>query len=116
MRERVVSVTAADMVWMYFRGTGPGGQKRNKTSNCVRCFHEPSGSVGEARESRSQRENREAAFRKCVQTPTFQRWIKLETARRVGTLMQIEEEVERQMTKVRVDRKDERGLWEEWDE
>lgn len=114
MRERVVSVTANDCRWEYFRGTGAGGQKRNKTSNCVRCTHEPSGAVGEARDSRSQRDNREAAFKRMAQSQKMQSWLRIETARRVGALMQIDEAVDRQMKRIRVDRKNDRGLWEEW--
>jgi hypothetical protein len=41
----------------HYRGSGPGGQKRNKTSNAVRLAHLPSGVVATATESRSTREN-----------------------------------------------------------
>lgn len=115
-REPLVSVTADNCRWDYFRGTGPGGQKRNKTSNCARCTHEPSGAVGEARESRSQRENREVAFGRMARSQRFQTWLRLECARRTGVAAQIEEEVERQARNVRVDVKDEHGRWREWQE
>ena len=42
------SVTAGDCKWDYYRGTGSGGQKKNKTSNCVRCTHTASGAVGKS--------------------------------------------------------------------
>jgi hypothetical protein len=45
-----------------FRGPGPGGQKRNKTSSAVRLTHEPSGISVIAGESRSQHRNRQAAI------------------------------------------------------
>jgi hypothetical protein len=44
-----------------FRGPGPGGQKRNKTSSAVRLTHVPSGLSAMAGESRSQHRNRAAA-------------------------------------------------------
>lgn len=47
-----------------FRGPGPGGQKRNKTSSNVRITHQPSGLQAIAGESRSQTKNREAALRR----------------------------------------------------
>jgi len=47
-----------------FRGPGPGGQKRNKTSNSVRLIHEPTGISVLASESRSQLENKGRAIRR----------------------------------------------------
>jgi hypothetical protein len=45
-----------------YRASGPGGQKRNKTSSAVRVRHGPSGLVVIAEESRSQHENRAKAL------------------------------------------------------
>ncbi|MCI0459853.1 MAG: peptide chain release factor-like protein [Gemmataceae bacterium] len=47
-----------------YRASGPGGQKRNKTSSAVRLRHPPSGLIVIAEESRSQHENRARAFRR----------------------------------------------------
>jgi hypothetical protein len=47
-----------------YRASGPGGQKRNKTSSAVRLRHLPSGLIVIAEESRSQHENRERALRR----------------------------------------------------
>jgi hypothetical protein len=47
-----------------FRGSGPGGQHRNKTSSAVRLTHEPSGLSAVASESRSQHENRRRALQR----------------------------------------------------
>jgi hypothetical protein len=46
------------------RGSGPGGQKRNKTSNAVRVTHLPTGLAATATESRSQAENKMRAVRR----------------------------------------------------
>ena len=51
-----------DCRWEAFRGPGPGGQKRNKTSSAVRVTHEPSGLSALAAESRSQARNRAKAL------------------------------------------------------
>lgn len=48
--------------WEAFRGPGPGGQKRNKTSSAVRVTHLPTGLCGEACELRSQQQNRARAM------------------------------------------------------
>jgi hypothetical protein len=45
-----------------FRGPGPGGQKRNKTSSAVRLTHRASGISVIAGESRSQHRNRDVAI------------------------------------------------------
>jgi hypothetical protein len=50
-----------------YRASGPGGQKRNKTSSAVRLRHLPSGLSVIAEESRSQHENRARAFRRLRQ-------------------------------------------------
>jgi hypothetical protein len=47
-----------------YRASGPGGQKRNKTSSAVRLRHGPSGLRVIAEESRSQHENRARALRR----------------------------------------------------
>src|SRR5690348_8151372 len=51
-----------------YRASGPGGQKRNKTSSAVRLRHLPSGLIVIAEESRSQHENRARALRRLRQS------------------------------------------------
>jgi hypothetical protein len=50
-----------------YRASGPGGQKRNKTSSAVRLRHPPTGLIVIAEESRSQHENRARALRRMRQ-------------------------------------------------
>jgi hypothetical protein len=50
-----------------YRASGPGGQKRNKTSSAIRIRHSPSGLIVIAEESRSQHENRARALRRLRQ-------------------------------------------------
>jgi hypothetical protein len=47
-----------------YRASGPGGQKRNKTSSAVRLRHLPSGLIVIAEESRSQHENKAKALKR----------------------------------------------------
>jgi hypothetical protein len=51
-----------------FRASGPGGQKRNKTSSAVRLRHRPTGLIAQAVESRSQHENRARSLRRLRAT------------------------------------------------
>jgi hypothetical protein len=55
-----------------YRASGPGGQKRNKTSSAVRLRHLPSGVLVIAEESRSQHENKAKALRRLRQTIQLQ--------------------------------------------
>jgi RF-1 domain len=50
-----------------YRASGPGGQKRNKTSSAVRLRHPPSGLLVIAEESRSQHENKARALKRIRQ-------------------------------------------------
>ena len=47
-----------------YRASGPGGQKRNKTSSAVRLRHPPTGLIVIAEESRSQHENKAKALKR----------------------------------------------------
>lgn len=90
MRELLFSVTAADCDWSYTKGTGAGGQKRNKTSSAVHCTHRASGARGYSEASRSQHENKSDAFVKMARTKEFMSWHRREVWRRTGVLDQIE--------------------------
>jgi hypothetical protein len=50
-----------------YRASGPGGQKRNKTSSAVRLRHLPTGLIVIAEESRSQHENKSRALKRLWQ-------------------------------------------------
>lgn len=96
-KELLFTVTLKDCRVDYFRGSGKGGQKRNKTSSGCRVVHEPSGAVGQSDETRSQHQNKRIAFRKMAETKEFIAWHKMEIARRMGRLQQIEDRVDEMM-------------------
>lgn len=109
-KELLFSVTAADCDWSYTRGTGKGGQKKNKTSSAVHCTHRPSGAHGYSEATRSQLDNRRDAFRKMAESKEFKTWHKLETAKRLGQLADVDEKVAREMRNIKVEIKDD-GKW-----
>lgn len=109
------SLTRKDFRIDYYKGSGKGGQKRNKTENCCRITHPESGAVGKSEEGRSKLHNQQRAFERMVTTPEFQKWHRIETARYLGVLADIDKEVERSLRpqNLRVEGKDERGRWSE---
>lgn len=116
-RELLFSVTASDCDFNYIRGSGKGGQKRNKTSSAVRCTHKASGAVGYSEDTRSQPQNKKIAFRRMTETKEFKYWHRLEIARRTGKLLEAKEETDRLMQdrliKTEVFRG---GGWREWED
>jgi protein subunit release factor A len=58
----MAEIDEKELVVTIFRASGPGGQKKNKTSSAVRLKHLPTGIIVTATESRSQLENREKAL------------------------------------------------------
>ena len=46
------------------RGTGPGGQRRNKVATACEIVHEPTGVMAQAAEMRKQADNRRVALRR----------------------------------------------------
>lgn len=50
----------------YYRGSGPGGQKKNKTSSACRILHLPTREMAVCEDSRKQGENRERAFHRLA--------------------------------------------------
>lgn len=101
--ELLFSVTQSDCDWKYTKGTGAGGQKRNKTSSAVHCIHRASGAHGFADDQRSQRTNRELAFERMCGTEEFKKWHKIEVCRKTGQLAIINANVEKEMKKIKVE-------------
>ncbi len=62
-RLAALGFAAADVDERFVRGTGPGGQKINKTSSTVWLRHRPTGVEVRCQAERSQAANREQAWR-----------------------------------------------------
>lgn len=74
-RKPFLSVTLNDCDIQTFAAGGPGGQHQNTANTGVRIIHRDSGARGEARDSRSQHENKKAAFRRMADSPKFRLWV-----------------------------------------
>ena len=56
-----------DIQEAFTRGSGPGGQKINKTNNCVELFHVPTGIQVRVQKHREQSKNRLSAYKLLLQ-------------------------------------------------
>lgn len=110
-REKLFSVTLKDCDVQYYKGSGAGGQKRNKTESAVRVVHKDSGASGSCESYREQSKNKKEAFLRMTKTDTFQKWMKLEASRAMGELDLIEKKVDQEMRNIKIEIKDEQGKW-----
>lgn len=93
-----LSKAKGDFIVQPFKGSGKGGQKRNKTMSACRIIHPASGTVSECQEERNFDQNKKKAFERLVEKETFKKWYKVETAKALGLMTNIEEKVDKAMT------------------
>lgn len=96
-REILFSVTKKDFVIEPYKGSGKGGQHRNKTMSCCRIKHPDSGAVAQACEERDFHRNRKVAFRRLVNSKKFQTWRKIKACEILHGKQEIEKEVDRKV-------------------
>jgi peptide chain release factor 1 len=96
-KELLFRLTAKDFEVQHIRGSGAGGQHRNKVHTGVRIKHPASGAVGTATDSKSQHTNKKAAFRRLVDSDKFKAWHRIEVARRTMDMNAIDRKVEKMM-------------------
>lgn len=111
-RKPLFSVTKTDCTFIPYKGTGAGGQKKNKTSSAMRCVHKASGAVGLCENYREQSKNKKESFLRMSKTKVFQAWVKMEASRQSGELAAIDDKVSKMMNpkNIKVEVK-EKGLW-----
>lgn len=56
-----LKINDADLIVSYLKGTGPGGQKINKTNSAVQLIHKPTGVVVKSQATRSRSQNEKIA-------------------------------------------------------
>jgi len=84
-KDLLFSITKNDLRIDDFYAGGPGGQNQNKRKTGIRITHVESGAVGEARDSRSQDQNKSAAFKRMIWSEKFQTWFRNKIDSSMGT-------------------------------
>jgi len=115
-KEHLFSLTKKDFIVQHFKASGPGGQKKNKTSSAVRIIHPESGARGEGKEERSQTANKRNAFKRLVDTKEFKNWHRKKVAEILYGKAEAEKRLEEMMRpeNFKVEVKDpETGNWTE---
>ena len=112
-KELLYSIGKKDLEVQTFRAGGPGGQNQNKRNSGVRIIHRDSGAVGEARDQRTQLQNKKNALKRLVDSVKFKTW----NARMCHEIISgetTEELVDKLMTdeNIKVEKK-ENGKWAE---
>src|SRR5438552_10922250 len=110
MKKKLFSITKDDFEVQTFRAGGKGGQNQNKRDTGVRVIHTASGARGEARDERSQHQNKMEALRRLTKTPQFKVWLMKEVAHYDGkpTAEELAEEMMRPEN-LRVETRGEKG-------
>jgi hypothetical protein len=96
-KELLFSITKKSFVVEYYNPGKNGGQNANKIASACRIHHPESGAIGDCHEERTQKPNRERAFKRLVESSKFQKWLKVETAKWLGQLDDIERKVDKAM-------------------
>ena len=114
-KELLFSLTKKDFIVQHFKASGPGGQKRNKTSSAVRIIHPESGARAEGKEERSQTANKKNAFNRLVKTKEFKNWHRRKTAELLNDKSEIDRQLEKMLKpeNFRVEVISPEGIWED---
>jgi protein subunit release factor B len=80
-RKKVLSVTLADCDLSTFSVGGAGGQGRDHVNSGVQIRHRASGAIGRGTESRSQAQNKKAAWTRMAESVKFKLWMNQQLAK-----------------------------------
>ena len=96
-KKLLFSITKKDFKVETMRGSGKGGQNRNKRDTCVRITHIGSGATGYSCDERSQAQNKLKAFKRLTESNKFKVWHKQKVMEHTLNLQKIEEKVNEMM-------------------
>ena len=102
-KQILFSLTKKDFIVEYFNPGKNGGQNANKVASACRIHHPASGATGECKEERSQKPNRERAFKRLTESQKFQKWLKIETAKQMGKMDDIDQKIRKAIEDTKVE-------------
>jgi protein subunit release factor B len=85
-RQHLLTIDRHDFDITPFRGSGNGGQNRNKVETGIRIEHKQSGIVTQACEERTQLANKKIAFNRMISNKKFRDWLRIESLRRAALI------------------------------
>lgn len=91
------TVTIKDCDVQTFTVGGNGGSGKDTANTGVRVVHRASGAAGRAVDTRSQKKNKQLAFKRMAESKEFKAWHKLECAKRLGQIEEINKTVNEQL-------------------
>ena len=92
-KELLFSITKNDFEIERIKGSGKGGQNRNKRETAIRLTHKASGIQSYCADERFQERNLKIAFRNLINKSEFKKWLKIETARKMQNKTEIEKQI-----------------------
>jgi len=112
--KRINLVSPKDLEISFCVGSGKGGQAKQRTNSCAVIKHTESGSIGRCSESRSQEENKRAAFLRMTKTPKFKFWLARKLYE-INNSEAMEETIDKEVVdkNLKYEIKDENGRWVE---
>ncbi len=112
-RKLLFSLTRKDFDVQTMRGHGAGGQHRNTTDSAVRVIHKESGAQGYSQDERSQKINKNKAFKRCCESAKFKLWLNQKVFD-MDHKVDIDREVDRMLKEdpIRVEVKNDKEKWE----
>lgn len=97
-KQLLFSVTLEDCRVDTFTVGGNGGSGKDTSNTGVRITHIESGAVGKAVDTRSQSKNKKLAFKRMAESKKFKDWHRIECAKRLGIISNIDKIIDNQMS------------------
>lgn len=96
-KKLLFSITKKDFDIERTKGSGKGGQNRNKRETAIRITHKETGITSYCADEREQHRNLIKAFKNLVNKPEFKKWLQIKIAKYDYDEKEIGREIEKSM-------------------